>query len=50
MTDAADGGRSGMSSTGPMRAASGELQIPATFRWYLAHERAILGTLVVISF
>src|SRR2546430_7216139 len=50
MTDAADGGRSGMSSTGPMRAANGELQMPAALRWYLAHERAILGTLVVMLF
>src|SRR5262245_36525552 len=50
MTDAADGGRNGMSSTGLMRAASGELHMPATLRWYLAHERAILGTLVVMLF
>lgn len=50
MTDAAEGGRNGMSSTGLMRAASGELQMPATLRWYLAHERAILGTLVVMLF
>ena len=50
MTDAADGARNGMSSSGLMRAASDELQIPATLRWYLAHERAILGTLVVMLF
>jgi len=50
MTDAADGGRNSMSSTGLMRAASDELQMPATLRWYLAHERAILGTLVVMLF
>jgi len=48
MMDAADNGRNGMSSTGPMRAASGELHMPAALRWYLAHERAILGTLVVM--
>src|SRR5262249_47033516 len=50
MTDAADGRRNGTSSTGLMRAVSGEMQMPATLRWYLAHERAILGTLVVMLF
>jgi ABC-type nitrate/sulfonate/bicarbonate transport system permease component len=50
MTDAADGGRNGMSSIGPMGVASGELQMPAALRWYLAHERAILGALVVMLF
>src|SRR5947209_6562108 len=50
MTDAADGRRNGMSSAAPMRAANGELQMPAALRWYLAHERVILGTLVVMLF
>src|SRR5262249_31049509 len=50
MRDAADGGRNSMSSTGLTHAASGELQMPATLRWYLAHERAILGTFVVMLF
>src|SRR5262245_54695375 len=50
MTDGADGKRSGMSSTGLMRAARGEMQMPEVLRWYLAHERAILGTLVVMLF
>src|SRR5262245_4652944 len=50
MTDGADGKRSSMSSVGPMRAARGELQMPEVLRWYLAHERAILGTLVVMLF
>ena len=50
MTDAADGGRSGVSSTGSMYAASDELQMPATLRWYLAHERPILGALMVTLF
>src|SRR5262249_6627969 len=50
MTDAADGGRSGVSSIGSMYAASDELQMPATLRWYLAHERPILGALMVTLF
>src|SRR5260221_5511371 len=50
MTDAADGRRNGMSSAAPMRAASDELQMPAALRWYLVHERVILGTLVVTLF
>src|SRR5262252_8914251 len=50
MTDAADGRRNSMSSIAPMRAANDELQMPAALRWYLAHERAILGTLVVMLF
>jgi len=50
MTDTADGRRNGMSSAAPMPAANGELQTPAALRWYLAHERAILGTLVVMLF
>src|SRR6516164_5038613 len=50
MTDAADGRRNGMSSAAPMRAASAELQMPAILRWYLVHERVILGTLVVMVF
>src|SRR2546430_9814738 len=50
MTDAADGRRNGMSSAAPIRAASDELQMPAALRWYLVHERVILGTLVVMLF
>src|SRR5260370_26609135 len=50
MRDAADGRRNGMSSAAPMRAASDELQMPAALRWYLVHERVILGTLVVMLF
>src|SRR5260370_25703490 len=50
MRDAADGRRNGMSSAAPMRAARDELQMPAALRWYLVHERVILGTLVVMLF
>src|SRR5260370_29606200 len=50
MRDAADGRRNGMSSAAPMRAASDEVQMPAALRWYLVHERVILGTLVVMLF
>jgi ABC-type nitrate/sulfonate/bicarbonate transport system permease component len=39
-----------MSSTYPMPLASGETQTSATVRWYLTHERAILGTLMVLLF
>jgi ABC-type nitrate/sulfonate/bicarbonate transport system permease component len=39
-----------MSSTYPMPVASGEAQTSATVRWYLAHERAILGTFMVLLF
>src|ERR1700730_8092350 len=50
MTEAADGRRNGMSSAAPMPATSDELQMPAALRWYLVHERVILGTLVVMLF
>jgi ABC-type nitrate/sulfonate/bicarbonate transport system permease component len=39
-----------MSSTYPMPLASGETQTSATVRWYLTHERAIRGTLMVLLF
>jgi ABC-type nitrate/sulfonate/bicarbonate transport system permease component len=39
-----------MSSTHPMPVASGEAQRSAIVRWYLMHERAILGTLMVLLF
>src|SRR5260370_28793667 len=48
MTDTTDGERSGMSSTGSVRAASSRTQMPAAVRFYFAHERAILGTLMVL--
>jgi ABC-type nitrate/sulfonate/bicarbonate transport system permease component len=48
MTDMADGERNGMSSTASVRAASSKTQMPAAVRFYLAHERAILGTLMVL--
>src|SRR5213080_3733297 len=47
MTGTADDERSGMSSTGALRAAS-RTQMPAAVRAYLAHERVILGTLMVL--
>src|SRR5262245_57417655 len=39
-----------MSSTYPMPVASFEAQTSATVRWYLTHERAILGTLTLLLF
>ena len=50
MTDAANGRRNGMSSAALLRAANDVLQMPAALRWYLVHERVILGTLVVMVF
>jgi ABC-type nitrate/sulfonate/bicarbonate transport system permease component len=50
MTDAANGRRNGMSSAALMRAANDELQMPVALRWYLVHERVILGTLMVMLF
>src|ERR1700756_1842723 len=44
----ADGERNDMSSTASVRAASRKTQMPAAVRFYLAHERAILGTLMVL--
>jgi hypothetical protein len=44
MTDAANGERSGMSSTESVHAT----QTSAAVRLYFAHERAILGTLMVL--
>ncbi len=39
-----------MTSTGLISATRGQAQIPAILRSYLAHERAVLGTLMVLLF
>ena len=39
-----------MTSTGSISATRGQAQIPAILRSYLAHERAVLGTLMVLLF
>ncbi|MET0472275.1 MAG: ABC transporter permease, partial [Xanthobacteraceae bacterium] len=45
-----DDGRDSVSVTEPMARAGDAAPVPAAVRFYVAHERAILGTLIVILF
>src|SRR3954465_10850644 len=45
-----DDGRDSVSVTEPMARAGDAAPVPAAVRFYVAHERAILGTLMVVLF